>query len=92
MAETNGKVQAEGQVLKVETKHYVKLMKAGQRTVNLPIHDRNSAPAIDPIYDSYQLFTRVVVTIDYNGSREVLKSGPLDAGEVIQNSEVAQPA
>jgi hypothetical protein len=91
---TNGavKVEGQGEVVKVETKHYVKLMADGARTVNLPIADRSNVPAIDAIYRRYQIFTRVIVTVKYGDSVEVLKSNPLDASEVFENKAALQSA
>jgi hypothetical protein len=82
MADKNGQ-KVEGKVVNVETRHFLKLIADKQRTVNLPIGDRDNVPAIDPMYRQYQVFTRVLVTIDYNGNQEVLKSRPIDVGEVV---------
>jgi hypothetical protein len=79
------KTNGTGKVTGIETKHFVKLMSNGQRSINMPIRDRASVPALDPMYDQYQLFTRIIVTVDYNGSEETLKSGQLDVSEPQKN-------
>jgi hypothetical protein len=90
---SNGAVKAEGIVQKVETKHYLKLIPSTGRSFNLPIGDRNNLPAIDPIYSKYQVFTRVLVHVQYGESVEILKSSPLDVSDVLVNEDaVAQTA
>jgi len=82
--------RVEGTVVKTETKHFLKLIPESGRSTNLPISDRSKVGAVDPMYTKYQLFTRVLVTVQYGDSTETLKSSPLDVSEVFENNGKAE--
>jgi 23S rRNA A2030 N6-methylase RlmJ len=74
------------QVKEVRTQHYMRLVsRNGSRPVHLPIADRNAPVAVDPMYEKYSFYTRVLVTVQYGDSTEVLKSGQLDPSEEFTN-------
>jgi hypothetical protein len=86
MADKQAQVAAsEGKVVRVETQHFIKLISAEYGNVNRPIKDRDAVGRIDSAYKRYQLFTRVIVVVEYNGKQERLRSSPMDESEVIDN-------